>query len=209
MNCHDDACDRPESCPKKCCRRWLPPFLGLLLLLVGMAANLAGLVYLGLDADDREAAIRRDMDGRIASIALPIADGEAGRRAAILRDVLSARIDSAEAHVADLARVSHDRRRALAGELRKELLSAVAAESVIRGQQVAGERKERRRDLGFLADQAAGTFGQVGRDVGEIERKIDAIEKRLKAIKGCNCPPVSPTIPMVPGKNLPQAMPPR
>lgn len=123
---------------------------------------------------------------------------------------------------------SHALRKALAGELRKEANSAVAAESVKRGQQITAERTQRRKDIEALMDRTANTFGVVGRDLGTVEAKLaklERLEQRLLAVEKlwlahrcpepCKCRhqsypsgPIGPPVLPAPAKVLPPGCPP-
>src|SRR6185312_13439099 len=63
-------------------------------------------------------------------------------------------------------------RRADAEKLRKELASAVAAESVIRGQQVNTERSQRRGETAELFESRERTYDSLLNHKQEIEKLI-------------------------------------
>lgn len=131
-----------------------------------------------------------------------------GLAASVLEhDGLRARIDEA---VKASEKRSHELRVKLIGEARKELASAVAAESVIRGQQITGERSQRRNETGELFDRSNKTYDALLRHQGEItaiRKQLFAVEQaqlKHKCPEPCKCS----HMPTVPAKVLPPGCPP-
>ena len=170
-------------------------------LLASICGGLAGAMLVGVvgnhvdrsaRADARLERIVRRLDGIDAALA-----------------TLSARVDSAERHLTGSVRVAHDRRKALADELRREASSAVdrltlqvaglgenvvelrkraESEVVIRGQQILAERSDRRKEVALIVDELTRVaWGQVAAN-GRLADRLATAEDRIEALESRPAP---------------------
>lgn len=104
---------------------------------------------------------------------------------------LGGRIDSTDRHATEFFRISHERRVALAGELRREIIAGcdvlarkLEAEKAARGQLVSGERSARRREIQSAVKEAVAVTAFMAED-GDLQlaAAIDHIEKKIKVIE--------------------------